>query len=114
METKTTTEIWKNIPSTPGYQISNLGRLRTKGGSLRKACKDQNGSLTVAIKIKNYQTTVRIARLVGEAFCRGYRPELRPIYRNGDRSDCRPCNLRWVPQSKVTAAPYTRTARPSA
>jgi hypothetical protein len=114
METKPATETWRNIPSTPGYQISNLGRLRTLAGKVRKPCKDHTGSLTVALRIKDYNTTVRIARLVGEVFCKAYRPDRRPIYRNGDRSDCRPCNLRWVSASKVTGAPYSRKPRPSA
>lgn len=103
-------ECWKNIASLPGYQISNLGRLRS-GNLIRKVSKDYTGSLTVTVKKGDYTTNVRIARLVGEAFCRRYDPSLRPIYRNGDRSDCRPRNLKWVPPSQVTGNPYSKNPR---
>lgn len=103
-------EHWKSIPSLPGYQISNLGRLRS-GSLIRKVSKDHTGSLTVTVKKDGYNTNVRIARLVGEVFCRGFHPSLRPIHRNGDRSDCRPRNLKWVPPSKVTGNPYSKNPR---
>jgi hypothetical protein len=106
-------EIWKPIPSLPNHKISSHGRLMSPFGTIRKPSKDHTGSLTVTISRGTYTTNVRIARLVGEVFCKAYRPDRNPIYRNGDRSDCRPKNLKWVPQSKVTGAPYSKRPRPT-
>lgn len=103
-------EIWKSIPSVPGYEISNRGQLRS-GALIRKASRDHTGSLVVTVRKDGYTTNVRIARLVGEVFCPSYHPSLRPVYRNGDRTDCRPCNLRWVPVSKVTGVPFSRNPK---
>lgn len=105
-------ETWKPIPSLPGYKISNTGRLKS-GSLIRKPSKDKNGSLVITVRKDGYSTNVRIARLVGEVFCRGYHPGLRPIYRNGDRSDCRPRNLKWVPPSQVTGIPYSKNPKSS-
>ena len=107
-----TAETWKNVKYLDGYKISNHGRLR-HGDTILKPGKDINGTLTVtAIHKDGYRTHVRIARLVGEAFSSTYRPDLRPVYRNGDRSDCRPSNIQWVPIHKVTGAPYSRNSKP--
>lgn len=103
-------EIWKIVPDLPDYRVSNLGRLR-RGDRLCSLSRDRSGAVVIAVEKNGYTTTLRIARLVGAAFCKNFRPELRAVYRNGNREDCRPRNLKWVRQSEVTGAPYSKNRK---
>jgi hypothetical protein len=105
-------EIWKAIPNTPNRFVSNLGRVR-KDLPLQKPyyfslSKNRGGSLRLGITYKGRTEAYVVARLVGDAFCKDYRPHLRAVYRDGDRSNCNAKNLKWVPQSQVTGVPYSR------
>ena len=102
-----TKERWKPLRLAPAYAVSSLGRLRNPQGRILRTSWVGNGrSITLSVGC------LRVARLVGEAFNAGYAADRYPIYRNGDRADCRPCNLRWVPRSEVTGAPFTKNPRP--
>lgn len=102
---------WAPVDSLPGVEISNTGILR-KGRIVYRLYKDCMGALICAVRVAGIPNNVRIARLVGEAFCPDFEPSLRPIHRDGDRSNCHACNLRWVPQSMVTGVPYSKSPRP--
>ena len=95
------------------YEISCNGKLRHK--FRRKNLKpniDIHGSLTAQIKTSDgVPLTVRISRLVGQAFCPSFKPHLRPVYRDGDKTNCSASNLKWVAQSKVTGVPYSKNPK---
>lgn len=85
----------------PGIEVSNEGRLR-KGRRFHYTFSTaKDGSLVRTITVAGIPNTVRLARLVGAAFCKDYNPDRYPVYKNGDRSDCRAANLRWVGRGKV-------------
>lgn len=95
-------EKWRPVARHPTFAVSNHGRVRNLRGYILTPF---NGSITIRyIKTPH---CLRVARLVGEAFNAGFAKNLVPIYRNGDRSDCRPCNLKWVPRSVIAGSPYS-------
>jgi len=68
--------------------------------------------LFTQVKIKTIPNSVRIARLVGAAFCPDFRADLLPKHINGDKTDCRAKNLLWVPRREVTGNPYSINPKP--
>lgn len=60
-------EVWKDIIDFPNYQVSNLGRVKSKGKIL-KSTKDNGGYLMVMISNNTGYKTKRIHRLVAETF----------------------------------------------
>jgi len=106
---------WHIIPSLPNYLISPCGQLKSLIGKcgIRKYSLNRNGSPTFTVKKDGYNTNVSLARLMGEVFCKDYSPELAPRYRDGDKTNCLPRNLKWVSRSEVTGAPYSKNARPT-
>lgn len=102
-------EKWRIVDSLPRYEASNLGNVRTRRGRKPLSVwKDANGSLSVNTCQNGIQASRRVARLVAEAWCPSFKPSLRAFYRDGDRSNCRPSNLKWVHPSVVTKAPFSR------
>ncbi len=104
-------ELWKTTSISKRHEISNLGRVRMirKGAApiYRKISIGAKGKLRVQIDSDQCQ----VARLVGEAFCKSFKPELRPVYRDGNSLNCCASNLKWVSQSQVTGAPYSRNPK---
>lgn len=99
-------ELWKPIPSCPGYFASDHGRIRRGESKIQKPWTHQpSGKQQVHIVKPRYPTSAMVARLVGEVFCPGFKPKLRPTYCDGDHTNCRPNNLQWVPIAAVTIAP---------
>jgi NUMOD4 motif len=103
-------ERWKPIPNHETYEISNLGNVRNKRGRLLNLYFTAGG-LFLTICEQNARTTLRVSRLVGQAFSRGWRDGLVATYRDGDRRNCSVGNLKFVPRSRVTGKPYSVNPR---
>ena len=103
--------VWKSVPSLPDVEVTKLGQVRVRGKN-RKAHPSPEGSLSLTINTKGYNSTVRVVRLVGEAWSKKYHPSLRPVYRDGNRNNVRPSNIRWVRPTFVTGHPYTKNPKP--
>lgn len=90
-------EVWKAVPSMPGYEVSNRGKVKNNGVVRPDRARSFHGYRRVlyAGKYKN------IARLVCEAF-HGPAPAQRPFcgHINRVRDDDRATNLRWVDASE--------------
>lgn len=84
------TEIWKGITGFDGYEVSNLGRVRSVDrtsvqirhgkeckvsfkGKIRKTC-NRNGYKHVSLWRENIQTGFKVHQLVAEAFLRKLEP----------------------------------------
>lgn len=90
-------EHWKNVEGYDGlYQVSNLGRIKTKKGLIRKQTLNKNGYLYVNLckngKIKN----IPVHRLVAIAFVEHYENGLTVNHKNEKKTDNRADNLEWI------------------
>ncbi len=107
------TEVWKPIPGHPGYEASDLGRVRSldrrvrcgRNGNGRRLVKGRvlrpgrmtSGHLSVALGKGN---SVCVHRAVAEAFF-GPCPEGHEVlHRDGDPGNNRLSNLRWGTRSQ--------------
>lgn len=93
--------IWKEIDGYDGqYSVSNTGSIRNNltGNILGQwIC---HGYLYVKL-CKNYQAkTVRVHRLVANAFCDHPKGKDEINHKNGDKADNRSENLEWVTKSE--------------
>lgn len=97
-------EIWKDIEGFPGYQVSDLGRVRSFKNS-HNGFKETPAVLALSDNSKGYlhctlvknghAYTKRVNRLVGQAFIPN--PDNKPEvnHKNGDKTDNRASNLEW-------------------
>lgn len=103
-------EEWRDIPEHPGYQASNLGRVRSVdrvvtqpgrwGGIVERRLRGQvlqpkvqdSGHLFVQLPGKRYR---KVHQLVLEAFVGPCPPGLEACHGNGNPADNRSENLRW-------------------
>lgn len=106
--------VWKTIPGFMGkYEVSDAGQIRRVGtGRVLKAYPSASGlGHALSLSVNDEKTTVRVARIVGAAFCPDFREDLYPVFRNGNTNDYRAKNLRWVPRSVVSKNPYSKNPK---
>jgi len=84
------TEIWKDTPHRPGYEVSNLGRVRKRDGRMLKQRLNQVGYSTA-----NVLGSQLAHRLVAQAFIPN--PENKPQVNHidGNKQNNRDWNLEW-------------------
>lgn len=115
-------EVWKDIKGYEGlYQISNYGRVKSLERLIKKFCgnytikekilkqsKNADGYLQVSLfQKKNVSKTYRVHRLVAEAFISNHENKSIVDHINGERTDNRVENLRWVSQKENINNPIT-------
>jgi hypothetical protein len=106
-------EQWATIAAFPDYQVSDRGRIRrASDGFIYRLTTAPQGYRTLTLTIKRCPQTLRIARIVGAAFCPDYHRSLFPVYLDGQKANCAASNLKWVPRSAVTGSPYSVNSRP--
>lgn len=102
-------ELWADIMGYEGYQVSNLGRLRSldrwvsdgrgnyliKGRTI-KSVKQNNGYMTLCVSFAQKKKLLLVHRLVAEHFIPN--PEKSPEvnHKDRDRSNNRKDNLEWT------------------
>jgi hypothetical protein len=79
------------------YAVTSLGRIWSyRRKRFLKPGLVGHGYLSVVLSMKGKQVSHKVHRLVGEAFVdnRDNKPQIN--HKNGDKIDCRACNLEWV------------------
>ena len=103
-------EIWKDVPGYIGlYKVSNYGRVKSVKKSLvLKTCGSGNRYKTVAL-CNGMRKTFRVHRLVAAAFIPN--PDNKPCvdHIDGDKSNNRADNLRWVTTKENCNNPITKS-----
>lgn len=104
-------ETWKNIDGHPGYQVSNIGRVKSldrtipvppnktrfAAGRVLKPCDDSHGYATVQLG----RTTRRyVHRLVAEAFVHNTKQREQVNHIDGNPKNNRSDNLEWVTRTE--------------
>ncbi len=101
-------EIWKNVEDYPGYEVSNIGRVRKttafpRMGIRVKILRPQNimnGYLVVRLfKSREEIHNKAIHRLVAMAFVDGFKEGLEVNHKDGNRQNSAWTNLEWVTPS---------------
>lgn len=96
-------EEWRVVARYPRYEVSNYGRIRNiKTGRILKQFPNEKGymTLTLSIGIKDVQFSVRVHRIVAEAFCKNpYDCDIEELdvnHDDGDKTNNRVYNLYWA------------------
>lgn len=89
-------ELWRRIPSFPGYSASSLGRIAVRGEKILRACISTSGYERYTIKRNGKSVSVTGHILVCEAF-HGPKPTSKHEVRHLDGSKINniPMNLKW-------------------
>lgn len=97
-------EIWKPIEKYPGYEVSNLGRIKSykqnKNGKILEG-KDQKGYVAIDFRVNGQTIQDLVHRVVLSTFApiSGWE-QLTVDHKNGNRQDNRVENLEWVTLSE--------------
>lgn len=93
-------EVWKEIKDWGNYQVSNEGRVRNKNTKkILKPFQNEFGYLMVCLRNNGKQKTIRVSRLVAEAFIPN--PENKPeVNHLNGKTDNRAESLEWSTRSE--------------
>lgn len=92
------TEAWAPVADFPGYEVSNDGRVRSRGVVILKPWLNRRGYLVVKLARDQRKHSRTVHRLVLAAFV-GPGDGLDACHGNGDRTDNRLANLRYGTRS---------------
>lgn len=115
-----TDEEWRPIEGFPRYKISNKGRVKSftnpKKPKILRPHQLKNGYLMIHLAKgeewgSNETESVRIHKLVADAFIPNPQNKCHILHINQDRTDNRVENLKWVTREESNADPITKANR---
>lgn len=87
-------EIWKEISKAPRYEISTFGRVRNKLNQRIRKPYSFKGYLKIKLPTENGIVSLRLHRIVAEAFIDNFTDDTHVDHKNRLRSDNRLENLK--------------------
>jgi hypothetical protein len=92
-----TEELWRDIPGCPGYQVSNLGRVKgVLGKELRQRLSSSQNAVVVTVRVREGRRQPKsVHRLVGEAFIGPLSAGLQTCHNDGNLFNNSLGNLRY-------------------
>lgn len=94
-------EIWKYIDNSNGYQISNLGNIKSNNQIIKQR-KNKSGYLYAMIVLNNKRKFVRVHRLVAQAFIPNINNKPYVNHIDGNKTNNNASNLEWVTPKENT------------
>jgi hypothetical protein len=91
---------WKQIVGFPGYAVSDAGDVRSPRREALRGHKNRYGYPTVCLYRDGKYKTLRVHRLVLEAFCGPCPPGMQGRHLDGNRSNNHITNLSWGTRSE--------------
>ena len=91
-------EVWRPIAGWPGYQVSDLGRVRGRRGILAQRA-DRHGYMTVTLRNGQRRKTARVHVLVAETFLPPRPPGMQVRHLDGRQWRNQAANLAWGTQA---------------
>lgn len=107
-------EIWSDIKEYPNYMVSNLGSVKslsnnkTRKEKILKQCKNNKGYLLVGLCKNANEKKYQVHRLVAQTFIPNPDNKSCIDHINGDKSDNRVCNLKWVTHEENSDNPISK------
>jgi hypothetical protein len=105
------TEQWRHVASLPGYEASDLGRVRGPRGGVRQGSVGPCGFLTIQVSVNGEQSCRRIGTLVAEAWLGPPPTGLQVRRLDGDTLNDRVANLAYGTWADVRADHLARAER---
>ena len=88
-------EVWRRSP-IPEIEVSSMGRVLKLDFGILKPSIASDGAMQIVVRVRNVPSTLRVARLVGIAFNKDYRPHLYAWHIDRNKSNCHADNLEWL------------------
>jgi len=89
-------EEWRPILAVSGYEVSNLGRVRSPRGKILAQLPNAKGYMRIMLRARCF----RVHRLVAEAFIPNPSSYPQVNHLNGDKANNRASNLDWCDNSE--------------
>ena len=100
-------ERWVVIDEFPNYEVSDHGRIRnSKTGRILRTSVTYKGYEIVTLTRGGTQRTVKVHKLVADAFCEKYYDDMDATHLDGNRLNNRADNLDWWTRRDVQRRSY--------
>lgn len=103
-------EAWKPIDGSPGFEVSNLGKVFdwNKNKLVPQIRNNRSGAWACTINVRGFLTTVVVHKLVAHAFVPGYFEGAEVKHIDGDKANNCADNLRWAEHGEKIKARFAQ------